>query len=551
MKKKSFLYGAVLLTLSALLSKVFGAIYRIPLTNLLGTEGMGIYQLIFPVYALLLVISSSGIPVAISRLVSEQVAINKKDNTKKILKSALMLTFCIGLLSSSIVFFASSYISNLQGNSLAGVGYLGAAPAILLGSMVAAFRGYFEGLQDMQPTALSEIIEQIAKVALGLLLANYLLPMGIEYGVLGAILGITLGEIVSLITIIIIYKVKNKKSLQNLKKEEIIKIDESLYIDKQDYSKLSNFKIAKIIFLKSLPITLSATIIPLTLFIDSILIINLLTGVGFSVSVATSLFGIQTGVVNSLITLPMIIAIAISTAILPSIVASNTLKNAEEINFKTSLAIKIVWIISLPCFIGFLLLATDITSVLYSGGLNSGQFDEIAVASSLIKIVAVSIIYHSFLRIFTSILHALNKSFTVVKHLILASVVKIALTVLLVSSQAFNIYGASVASAVSYAIACLLTLISLKKFISVTFSFKTFVINPLIASIFLVATILLGKKILSNFLSEAYATLITIGLSAIVYIVAIGVLKVFNKDELNYIPFFKKIKKLFTKKVRL
>ena len=324
-----------------------------------------------------------------------------------------------------------------------------------------------------------------------------------------------------------------------------------MYIDKQDYSKLSNFKIAKIIFLKSLPITLSATIIPLTLFIDSILIINLLTGVGFSVSVATSLFGIQTGVVNSLITLPMIIAIAISTAILPSIVASNTLKNAEEINFKTSLAIKIVWIISLPCFIGFLLLATDITSVLYSGGLNSGQFDEIAVASSLIKIVAVSIIYHSFLRIFTSILHALNKSFTVVKHLILASVVKIALTVLLVSSQAFNIYGASVASAVSYAIACLLTLISLKKFISVTFSFKTFVINPLIASIFLVATILLGKKILSNFLSEAYATLITIGLSAIVYIVAIGVLKVFNKDELNYIPFFKKIKKLFTKKVRL
>ena len=129
-----------------------------------------------------------------------------------------MLTFCIGLLSSSIVFFASSYISNLQGNSLAGVGYLGAAPAILLGSMVAAFRGYFEGLQDMQPTALSEIIEQIAKVALGLLLANYLLPMGIEYGVLGAILGITLGEIVSLITIIIIYKVKNKKKLTKFKK---------------------------------------------------------------------------------------------------------------------------------------------------------------------------------------------------------------------------------------------------------------------------------------------------------------------------------------------
>jgi stage V sporulation protein B len=559
MRKKSFLYGAVLLTISALLSKVFGALYRIPLTNLLGTEGMGIYQMIFPVYALMLVISSSGIPVAISRLLSAQVAKGNKQNAKKILKGALTLTFFIGLLADLIVFFASSFIANLQGNSLATVGYLGIAPAILLGSVVAAFRGYFEGLQDMQPTALSEFIEQIAKVGLGLFFANYLLPLGIEYGVLGAILGISIGEVVSLITIILIYIFKNKKyelnkaedKLENNKKV-VKKQSKKLAVKAEpDYANLSNYKIAKLIFINSIPITLSAAILPLTLFIDSILIINLLSGVGFNLSTSTSLFGLQTGVVNSLISLPIIVAIAISTAILPSITESNTLENKEDISFKTSLAIKLVWLIALPAFVGFLLLSSEITSILYSQGLDSAQFNEIEVAGSLLKIIAISVVYHSFLRIFMAIMHALNRSFRVVKNLIIASVVKIVLTVILVSIQSFNIYGASVASAISYAIAAILTLLSLKKQVEIKFKFKEFVISPIIASVVLALSILLTKSLLLNFLNNTYATLVAIGFSGIVYLFLILILKVFSKEELNYIPIIKKVKSFFAKKVRL
>jgi len=567
MKKRNFIYGAIILTLSALLSKILGAVYRIPLTNLLGTQGMGIYQMIFPVYMVLLVISSSGIPVAISRLVSEQVAKGNKKQAVKILKSALILTSIIGVACGLIVFFSANFIASLQGNSLASIGYLAVAPAIALGSIVSAFRGYFEGLQDMRPTAFSEVIEQIAKVALGLVFATYLLPLGIEYGALGAILGITVGEIASLLTIMVIYFFANKEYYKkdNIKvkqnqpqnagdKEQTylsINTDEKNSIHKKETLNLENssmLKIAKVIFFRSVPITLSASIIPITLFIDSILIINLLANSGFNIGDSTSLFGIQTGIVNSLISLPIIISISLSTAILPTLSAARTIKNRKEINFKTSLAIKIVWLIALPCFAGFLLLGTDITRFLYSNGLETGRVNELEIAGNLIQIVAICVVYNSFTRIFLATLHALHKSYLAVRNLIISSMFKIILTIILVSVNLFNIYGASIASAFSYAVASLLCLMSVKKYVTFKFNIKYFLINPLLAILGLSASIILLKNILNNFLSANVTTIITIAVSGLVYFFILTYLKVFNSDELSYIPILKKIRtKIFKK----
>ena len=534
MRKKSFLYGAILLTISGILTKIFGAIYRIPLTAFIGTEGIGLYQMIFPVYALLFVISSSGIPICVSRLISSEVAIKRTKNFKLILKTAIILTSIISIFCSLIIFFGAKYIAFLQGNIMATLGYFVISPAIFLGSLVAVFRGYFEGLQNMKPTAISEIFEQLAKLGFGLLFAKVFLPMGLEYGVMGAVLGITLGEIVSLFLMIAIYIFNRKRTIYNMAKDNNIVV-----LNAEDLTKKG---FLKKMFIDSLPITFGASIVPLTLFFDSILMINLLTTVGFSTTTATRLFGIQAGVVASLLQLPIIISISLSTALLPNIVASKTIKNKEDISFKSMLSIKLVYYISLACFFGFFLLAPDITTLLYNEGLNNLLINETQIAINLIYIGASSILYHSLLRIFIALLHAMHKSKIVAKNLVITSIIKIVLTVILVLIPKINIYGAIVASSVGYSLACIFCFLSVKKYISLNFLKKEFLIIPLIASAFLIITILFTKYIFGMVFSNSIATSVTIIIAGVVYFIAIFLLKGFKRQELNAFLFFSKKK---------
>jgi len=532
MRKKGFLYGAILLTISAILTKILGAVYRIPLTAFIGTEGIGLYQMIFPVYALLFVVSSSGIPICVSRLISSEIAIKRTKNFKLILKTAIILTSIISIFCSLIVFFGAKYIASMQGNTMATLGYFVISPAIFLGSLVAVFRGYFEGLQNMKPTAISEIFEQLAKVGFGLLLAKVFLPMGLEYGVMGAVLGITLGEIVSLFLMIALYLFNKKRTIFVMAKENNID-----YIESQDLSKKG---FLKKMFLDSLPITFGASIVPFTLFFDSILMINLLTTVGFSTTTATRLFGIQAGVVTSLLQLPMIISISLSTALIPNIVASKTIKNKEDISFKSMLCIKLVYYISLACFFGFFLLAPDITSFLYSEGLNNSLINETQIAINLIYIGASSILYHSLLRIFIALLHAIEKSKIVAKNLLITSVIKLILTVALVLIPKINIYGAVIASSIGYSLACIFCFLSVKKYISLAFLKKEFLTIPLTASAFLILTILCAKYIFGILFSNNITTALTIVVAGAVYFIVIFLLKGFKKQELNAFLIFSK-----------
>jgi len=552
MKKKSFLYGAMLLTISAIISKVLGAIYRIPLTNLIGSEGIGIYQMIFPVYALLLVISSSGIPVCVSRLVSGEIANKKHEHLGFILKKAVILTIIISSISSLIVFFGANYLATLQGNTMATIGYFAISPAILLGSLVAVFRGYFEGLQDMRPTAISEVIEQIAKVALGLLLAGLMFSRGLEYGVMGAVLGISLGEVVSLFVVLIMYRHNLKKQKtatmqQEGFEKEVIVLQNGL--ENKTVISLEKKGFMKSLFKESLPITFGAIIIPLTLFIDSVLMINLLTGVGFSTTTSTRLFGLQAGVVASLVQLPIIISISLATALLPNIVAANTVKNNEEISKKSTFAIKLVWFFSFASFLGYILLAGDITHFLYAEGLENSLIDEVQIVINLIYISAISIIYHSFLRIFISLLHAINKSPLVAKNLFIASVVKIVLTIVLVTMPTINIYGASLASTIGYAVGCIVCLWSIRKFIVLNFTKKEFVVAPMLSGVLLVGLVLLTKFLLSLFLPQSITTLVAILIGGLGYLIGIIILKGFHEKELESFSFFSKILKKRKKQI--
>ena len=202
MRRQSFVLSAIILTLGGFFAKAIGAIYKIPLTNILGSSGMGVYYLIFPIYSLVIAFCSSGISVALSTEVAKCRKIHHRYNEQKLLRVSLIFTFIISVVISIIIVLLSSLLAEMQGNMNAKAGYIAIAPAIILSSLIATVRGYFQGIENMVPTTVSMVIEQIVKLTIGLILAHKLCIYGIEYAVLGAILGVTVSEVIALIIIV-------------------------------------------------------------------------------------------------------------------------------------------------------------------------------------------------------------------------------------------------------------------------------------------------------------------------------------------------------------
>ncbi len=204
--KGHMLSGAAVLAIGSVLAKVLGALYRVPLTNILGAEGMGMYQLVFPVFALFMVLSTAGIPTALSRMVAEKRA--EGAPTKKYLVSAIIVLATLGTLLAILTFALSGQLARWQGNAETRTGFMIVAPTLILVSLIAGFRGWFQGEMYMLPTAVSNIIEQVVKLAVGIGLSVALLPRGVTAAVNGALLGIALSEACALAYLIITFLVR-------------------------------------------------------------------------------------------------------------------------------------------------------------------------------------------------------------------------------------------------------------------------------------------------------------------------------------------------------
>ena len=447
-EKKSrigFAGGAFVLMLFGLLSKIVGAVYRIPLTGIVGAEGVGLYQMVFPLYTLMLTISSSGLPSSISKLISQNLAKNNYKQASKILKVSLILLVSFSFLCSLFVFIFAKYIAEMQGNVNVTVCYYGLAPAILFVGLISGFRGYFQGKQKMFPSAFSGFIEQVVKMVFGLLFASKWIYKGVEWGVLGAVLGITLSEVVAFIYLFLCYIFRRK--------EKIIG-EQSLQVD-------SFSKTARSILSLSVFVTLGGLIMPLTMLVDSCLVINILQKIGVSTQNATKMFGLQTGTVGSIINMPVVLSLAISTAILPSISYSLEKGNVCEAKKSATKAIFLTILFALPCAIGCSLFAEPIIKLLYGRGLS---LSEIKLASGLLEIAGVGVLYLALVQVCSGILQGMNKFIVPVISLSVGGVVKIILNVLLVRIPSVNIFGAEVSSVMCYLVALIINLFVLRKF---------------------------------------------------------------------------------------
>lgn len=426
MKNKSVIRGASILGITTFFVKLFGALYRIPLTNIIGGVGIGLYQMIFPVYALLLDFSGCALPSALSKLISSEQSENAKF---KYLSVSLKIFFIIGAFCTLFLFIFALPISKLQGNEKAFLGYLCLAPAVLTVSILSCFRGYFQGQLKMTPTALSQIIEQVIKLIFGLILAKVFLP-NISMAIAGTTFAITLSEIVALIYVLIEYKKQNGLPLKSLLKIKIEKSD------------------LKAIFKTIFPITLMGIILPFSQVIDSFLTINI---IGKYRVDATVLYGLFSGVCLTIINLPVAICHGISVVAIPTV---SKIKDIDLQNKNIKKVIFLTLILAIPFAIGCFFLSPLIVKFLFRALDN----EQTKTAILLIKLTSPTIITLSLLQTLNSVLIGKGKLYSPVVNLFISVVVKVIFNFFLLQNPSINIYAGGIALNACYFLACLLNL---------------------------------------------------------------------------------------------
>ncbi len=453
MKVQTFIGGVAILFIAGVVAKILGAIFRIPLTWVLGAEGLGVYQLIYPVFALLIVLSSSGMPTAISKMVAERQQNGDSLNARKIFRVSLGVMSVVGLVFSALLVIFAGEIASLQGNSLGALGYIGIAPAVFFVSILSAFRGYFQGCSNMTPTALSQIIEQGAKLIFGLLFSYLLIDKGIEYGTFGALLGVTVSEILAVFILAIIY-------LKDKKKQDKTTLHSTLHSIK--YS-----QILRDLIKTALPIVTASITLPLLVMIDSFMVVNLLLSAGFNELEATKMWGIDSGVVNSLINMPIALTLAVAISIVPSVA---NLKDKEKVRERLGQANFLVILFCLPIVVAFVTTPQNLMQFLYSESLGGQNYTNLA--SSLLICSSPIILLGALLQVQNSSLQGLGYGKITMLNMLLAGGLKIGLTFLLVTIPEINIFGCVISSLAFYGFAFLANQIFIRKKLGYRFSFK-------------------------------------------------------------------------------
>ena len=432
-KKNQFIAGAVILAVAGIVCRVLGVIIRIPLTNIVGNFGMGLYQMVFPLYALLLIVSSAGVPIAISKMVAKEITNDNKEQCKKILWNALVLLGVIGFALSVLFVVFSGAIASLQGNKDIWVIYVAIAPSVFLVCIISALRGYFQGLQNMVPTAVSQIVEQFVKMAVGITLALLLVKISVVMAVFGAILAVTVSEVAALVYLVITYFAHKKNK---------IKAKLKFAIDK---------KLMWEILKQSLPITAMATIFPFILVFDSLVIINLLKVAGNSGETATQLFGIQSGAVHTLINLPAVIGVALATAVVPTITSLIKKQKMDELRDKSALAVKLILVLSVFFMVFYFFFADKIIDLLYHEAFKDNE-KHFRIATDLLKIESVMILLMGISQVFTAMLQASDKSKFPFIALAVGGAAKIIFELIFITTP-IGIYAVSISNVICFGLA--------------------------------------------------------------------------------------------------
>lgn len=474
--KKNMLTSTLILTVGGVMAKVFSAIYRIFLTRILGGEGIGIYQLIFPFYSLCVVLATAGLPMAISKVIAKN-----PQAEKSVIKKSFSFTILISLVLTFVLLISSKGLATIQNNKEIFICYIILAPTIILVSASSVLRGYFQGKQNFTPSAISNILEQFIKLIFGLLLTLILIRYSLILAIVGAIVSIVISEIFSFLVLLFCLK-KNKFN---------------------EGGNISIKQLAKDV----IPITLTNILLPLSGFIDSVLIVNLLA-FNFDCKLATFLYGLESGAVSSLIGLPTIFSFSIACVIMPNLINVGSNQKQKE---KITTALKIILLVTLPCVVCFIFVPNTIIHFLYGTRLNVGLINGNIISSRMLAISSLGVIFLSINQLYSTCLQAVEERSATIRNLLIAIIIKLIISVLIIPLKVINIYGLALANTFCYLTAMLLNHIDIKKYFDIKLDFEflnKLAISNLIMMIVLIACLSKQSSLTNIVLSFVVAFLV-------------------------------------------
>ncbi|MGI6227416.1 MAG: putative polysaccharide biosynthesis protein [Peptococcales bacterium] len=516
MEKKSFFQGALILSLAGIISKVLGAVYRIPFARLVGDEGVGLYQMAYPFYTMILAVSTAGIPLAISKLIAERNYQNDHVGIRRVFRLSMSLLLITGILASLGLYMAADFIAiNILKEPRAVLSIKAIAPAIIFTTAMSTLRGYFQGFQTMTPTALSQVFEQVIRVTTVFLAAFYLLPLGVEYAAAGATFGAASGGFAGLILLMIIYWWTQKR----VKKANL---------SQASPSKESNWDLAKQIIYLAIPISIGGLVLPLMQTMDTFIVPLRLQAAGFTTQEATGLYGQLSGMAGAIINLPFIITTALAASLVPAIADSVASGRIGSVRGQFSSAMLLALIIVLPAALGLLVLAGPICQLLY---------DE-PMAGVPLAWLAPSVLAVGLYQISTGALQGLGKPTIPVVSLFWGAIIKGILTFILTAIPVLGIKGAALGTVIGFLAAAFRNLMQVSKLVGWEwFKFKEHFLKPVVSVLIMGIVVMASyETIITQGLRQELSTLIAISLGAGIYFLVLILIGGIKAQDIRRVP---------------
>ena len=575
-KKQSFLQGTIILTAAMFLVKVIGALYKIPLSGILGPVGNSYFSVAYAVYAPLEALSTAGLPIAISKLVSENIEKKRFIDVRNIHKVSIPIFLFTGIVGTlAMLFISPIYCNNFCESPQAQYAVWAMAPTVFFVCLMSIYRGYYQGLRNMLPTAISEIIEAISKFALGLAISYAVVHYGMNefekkstvfgnyypsiesaknailaVAAAGAILGVTIGALCSFLFLFISHKLKGD-GITN----------EELSINQEQSSNSEIFK--KLVF-TALPIGLGAIIMNFSTLVDASLVLLRLNSImDTNGAVLLSQYGdlisnsvIQSGKTHNYLhgcfgyatTIMMLIPAltqVFGISALPSVSEAWTSRNFDKIKQNIETVLKITMLVTIPAGLGLAVLSNPITNLVYGGRLTQS---EIQITAGVLNILGFAAIFTSTSTPICSMLQAIGRVDLPVKILSIGVIIKILVNYVLVGIPEINIQGAGTGTLVCYAFVTTISLYMLCKETKVIPNFKVVFVKPLLSGICSSIAAYASYGLLSHVLTSRISTLCSVAIAVLVYVIALFAFRAITVDDIKMIPGMKKFLKILEKR---
>ena len=501
MNRQSFIIGAIILVVASFFNRIIGFIYRVWAVRIVGAEGIGLYEMVFPVYIMVLVITTAGIPYAISKLVSTYSARGNMAAAIKIFKISLLFLFASGIFFSISMYALYPILKEYAfPDPRVGMIFKTMIPAIFFISVSSAFRGFFQGMQQMVPTAITQTVEQLVRVFVGLAAAGYMMNYGLEYAVTGLALGMVAGELVGLIVVVVIYYFKGPR------------------LSLSGESNLNTFDILKDIHRLSVPITFTRVLASIIMAIEAMMLPKRLQVAGLTVSEAATVYGQYSGMALSLLVLPTVLTISLTVTLTPAISEAVAQNNRYLISSLIHKSLKLTILIGIYSGIIFYSFGPELTKVLFNN----------ADAGNILRFLAVGCIFLYLQQTTMGVLQGLGEVKVIFFNSLIGGTVRLIGIYYLTSIPQYGIYGALLTLIVSFVIMAFLNIISISKITGLNILLQQHLFRPLCSGAILFVFIKLLVPIFFPSTETLLFLVATIAICGLVYITLLLMFKVIS-----------------------